>query len=310
MLARSHTNMPAATAAARVSRASLGIGALGVATAVFLATRVIGSWRIEPGSHRNTVRFLGQHLSYPTGNAAALAVIALAAVGLAVSLTALVAGARELARSRRLGRALDARASEVLADGTIVLDDPGMHAFCAGLLRPRVYVTSAALARLDDDALVAVLAHEHHHARRRDPLRLAAGRVLTGSLFLVPWLRPLHDRHRLLAELGADESAAAAGTPALARAMIAFEHAGLDPERVDRLLDAEPPAWRFPTMLALAAAMPICLVAAAGALMTRFASGSATLDPPFLSQQPCIVVLATVPVLTTLGWWRLARMRS
>src|SRR5690242_149048 len=133
--------MPAATAAARTSRAHLAIGGLGLLTALFLVTRAIASWRIDPRGHEHTFSVLGQQLSYPTANAGAIAVLALAAIGIAVSVTALAAAARELRRSRRLVAALTARARDVLPDGTVVLADPSVHAFCAGLLRPRVFIT-------------------------------------------------------------------------------------------------------------------------------------------------------------------------
>jgi len=58
-----------------------------------------------------------------------------------------------------------------------------------------------AVAALDDGALSAVLAHERHHARRRDPLRLATGRVLARALFFLPELRDLVNRQQALAEL-------------------------------------------------------------------------------------------------------------
>ncbi len=286
------------------------IGGLGLLTALFLVTRLIESWRIDPRSHRNTISFLGQQLSYPAANLGAIVVLALAAIGLAVSITALAATARELVIERRLAGRLTTSANNPLPDGTIVIDDPRPHAFCAGLLRPRVYITTAAIARLDPAALQAVLAHERHHVRRRDPLRLAAGRVVTRSLFLVPWLPRLHASHQLLAELSADECAASAGTAALARAMLTFEQSGIDPARVDRLLADEPPSWRFPAALAISALASIALLAASAALATRFASGTATLDPPLLSRQPCVVVLATVPILITLACRQLVRMRG
>jgi hypothetical protein len=300
----------AASAASRLSRASLGIGTLGLATAVFLATRLIESWRIDPSSHRDTITLIGQQLSYPTANAGAIAVLVLAAVGFAVTVTAVAAAAGELRRSRGIARALRARVNTVLPDGTFVIDDRRPDAFCTGLVYPRVYITSAALARLDRDALAAVVAHERHHARRRDPLRLAADRVLARSLFVVPWLRRLHEHHALLTELGADESAAAAGAPALARAMLAFEDAGIDPARVDRLLGEDRWAWRFPVMLALLAVGTLAVLGAVALVAGRVAVGTATLDPPFLSRQPCVVMLAAIPAAATLAWRGLVRMRG
>ena len=88
-----------------------------------------------------------------------------------------------------------------------------------------MYVSRGAVATLDAAALAAVLAHETEHARRRDPLRLAAGRVLAQALFFVPGLAELARRQQSLSELGADESAVLESPhnrSALARAMLAL----------------------------------------------------------------------------------------
>ncbi len=75
---------------------------------------------------------------------------------------------------------------------------------------------------------------------------------------------------------------------------------GIDPGRVDHLL-GEPPNWRFPTLLCLAAAVVIGLLGAIAVLAGQVAAGSATLAPPFLSHQPCVVILALIPAVTVLG---------
>jgi Peptidase family M48 len=295
----------------RISRATLVVGLLGIATSLFLISRLAGSWHIGPRAH--TISILGQRLAYPSANVAAIAVLALALLGLAVTARALAAAAKEIAGARKLEAQLGriATAGE-LEDGTRVLEDPTINAFCAGLFRPRVYVTTEAIQQLDEQALAAVLAHERHHARRHDPLRVACGRVLANALFFLPWLKALTDRHRALAELSADESAAASGRPALARAMLVFEHGAIDPERVDRLLGLDTgPAWRFPTALILAALTATATLAGTAVLAARFASGTATLAPPIVSSQPCIMVLSAVPAAVAfLGWRRAARMRA
>jgi hypothetical protein len=146
------------------------------------------------------------------------------------------------------------------------------------------------------------LAHERHHARRRDPLRLASSRVLADSLFFLPALRRLVERQQALAEIGADEAAVATAggdRSMLASAMLGFSEAsddeaiGLDPERIDYLL-GEGPRWRFP--LALCLAIGFALAAVLGfAVLAGQASGSATLALPFVSARPCILMLATIP---------------
>jgi len=178
-----------------------------------------------------------------------------------------------------------------------------------------VYVTSGALAILDRAALDAPLLHERHHARRRDPLRLATSHVLAQALFFLPALQDLSDRQQVLSEMSADESAinaAPENRSALARAMLGFRDSGhgdplgIDPERVDHLL-GEPPSWRFPTVLCLTAVAALALVVASAVLAGREATGSATLALPFLSAQPCVVVLTLIPSVIGLVAIRLAR---
>ncbi len=135
--------------------------------------------------------------------------VALALVGLAVIGMAVDGVVREVVADRRLRGWLRAHASRC-DRGFSVIEDPRPRAFCAGLVRPRVYVSSGALVLLDDVALRAVVAHERAHARRRDPLCLACGRVLERALFYVPGLAALQRRRLELTELSADEQAIAA----------------------------------------------------------------------------------------------------
>ncbi len=128
--------------------------------------------------------------------------------------------------------------------------------------------------------------------------------MLAQALFFLPGLGDLVERQRALAELSADESAISGGPAdrsALARAMLSFSDApasgastGVDPARIDYLL-GEPPSWRFPALVCLAAAAVLVLLVAVAILAGQVASGSATLALPFLSHQPCIVVLAAIP---------------
>jgi hypothetical protein len=48
-------------------------------------------------------------------------------------------------------------------------------------------------------------------------------------------------------------------------------------------------------MLCLAAIGLLAVVVTTAVLVGREAAGTATLAPPFLSAQPCVVVLATIP---------------
>jgi beta-lactamase regulating signal transducer with metallopeptidase domain len=299
------SDRPAALAAARVSRASLVLGALGVASAIFVIVRLLETWRVGARGVGHQISIVGLSLSYPAANLDAIVIMLLAALGAVVTFLVITSTVHEIEAARRFDSHLAKQDVRPL-HGALVVTDAEPRAFCAGLLRPQVYVSTGALAILDEDALGAVLAHERHHARRHDPLRLAAGRVLARALFFLPELGDLVRRQQALAELSADESAvnaAPANRSALARAMLSFSDspatagsAGIDPARVDYLL-GDAPSWRFPALLCAAAASVIALLAAVAVLAGQLASGSATLGLPFLSHQPCIVVLAAIPAL-------------
>jgi Zn-dependent protease with chaperone function len=296
---------PAAIAAARVSRASQVLGGLGLASAIFVVFGLFESWRVTSRAASHQVSVFGQSVSYPAANVDAIVIVLLAALGSVVTAVAVSGAVRELHASRRFHRHLAGEDPQPL-HGALLIADAQPRAFCAGLLRPRVYISTGALAILDDAALRAVVAHERHHARRHDPLRLAAGRVSARALFFIPGLGDLVARQQALAELSADESAvnaAPANRSALASAMLSFSETtsstdsnGIDPARVDYLL-GDAPNWRFPALLCLAAGLVIALVVAVAVLAGRLANGSATLALPFLSRQPCIVVLAAIPAV-------------
>ena len=294
---------PAARAFTLVFQAGLVLGLLGLAAFVPVLIRLLESWRVSPGAVSHHVSILGQRLGYPTANAGALIVLGLALLGGTMVAIAVFAIGRELRHARRLTRRL-AELRPIVRDGVYVIEDQRVQAFCAGLVWPRVYITTGALAMLDEQSLNAVLCHERHHARCRHPLRLAASRVIARSFFFLPGIAELVRGQQVLAEVSADESAVAAAAgdrSALARAMLSFDDAsyhgepsGIDPVRVDYLLGA-PLSWRFPAVIFGAAVALLAVIVMATILVGRAAAGSATLDPPFLSTQPCIVTLALIP---------------
>ena len=234
----------AAIAARRAARSHALLGLLGLASFGLVLLRLVETWRVSPQRVSHHVVIFGQTLSYPAANMAAVIVLVLAVLGAVVTARALLGVAREVTGARRLHRRL-APASRRDLGGALVIDDERPHAFCAGLLSPRVYVTSGALAILDDSALEAVLAHERHHARRRDPLRLATSRVLTRAMFFLPALGELDRGQQALAEMSADESAIEAepgNRSALARAMLTFS----DASEADDSVGIDPASSRLP----------------------------------------------------------------
>lgn len=137
-----------------------------------------------------------------------------------------------------------------------LLDDTSVSAFCAGLFRPKVHVTTAAVATLPPDGLAAILAHEAEHARRRDPLRRLLLRAAADVLFYLPLARWWSDRRADRAEVRADRAAIRhAGRKAVAAALLAADVGGVGgvpgpafngatQARVAYLLGDEPPVRR------------------------------------------------------------------
>jgi Peptidase family M48 len=186
--------------------------------------------------------------------------VALAALALADALVVWRLGPSlwRQARAQRRLRGLPVLGRRVIAGHAVtVVHDRRPLAFCAGLARPGLYVSDAALARLGDRELRAVIEHEAHHARRRDPLRLLAAQTAGDAFGFLPPLRNLAARTAALADLAADAAAVAAvGSRApLAGALLALEEPA--PERVDHLLGrpvaAVPPGVLAGAVVAVAA---------------------------------------------------------
>lgn len=251
------------------------------------------------------VKIAGVILSYPQLNGAEWLLIALAASGA----TAMVMAGRAALRQRHGYRAFLKQLRVVgRLDGrpTVrVIGGRRPEAFCAGYLRPRVYLSQGALDQLSIPELEAVLAHEHHHKLVRDPLRFAVARILSQALFFVPVLRALRDRYADLAELHADRAAvrASAGRQGpLASALLVFDASappgvsGISSARVDSLV-GQPARWRLPrrhmaASLAALAALSLLIWQASVAASVR-----ATFGLPLLSSQPCVVMTILLPLL-------------
>jgi len=290
----------AATERRRLGAVEVGVGLGGLAVgagAVALASHAVH----HDATARHAIGIGSVHLAYPRANLAAVVLLPLALLGVAVLARAVRAAVREARRAKALRARLDVVGRLAAGGGAHVVAGDEPLAFCLGWLRPRVYVSAGALARITPDELRAVLAHERQHAAARDPLRLAAARVLREALFYLPVLRPLHERHRTLAELVADAAAlrASGGDPGpIAAALLAFdEHGrGVEPERVDHLL-GERPAWRVPTGALIAGLATIAAGVVALWMTAQAASAGATLALPGASRQPCILALALIGAL-------------
>jgi Zn-dependent protease with chaperone function len=292
----------------------LGAGVLGLAFALLAVARLIDFELPTASQLAAACRDVGLgELSVASGFVLLVGSIGVAAIALTVR-----AAIRELVAVRRLRRALPSlgRGPE---HGMVVIADDRPLAFCVGPLRPRVYVSTAALRMLDPEQLAAVVAHETHHARRRDPLRLLVARSLAEGLFFLPALRRLAQRYAALAEVAADEAAvrATGSAKALAAALLAFEArpspvaVGIAPERVDHLL-GQRARWELPALLLAASAVTAVALLALG---IRLATGPehAIVGLPELAAQACMLAMAGAPWIlgagALLAGRRLARRR-
>jgi hypothetical protein len=243
------------------------------------------------------------------GGPGAIVAIGVAGLALAVLLLGVRSARRQLAASRRYLRALRASDQVVTVDGAScrLIETSAPQAFCAGYLRPRIYLSRGAVETLSREELRAVVSHELHHVRRRDPLRLLLARSLADALFFIPLLRRSSERYEALGELAADEAAVRrlGGHGALASALVKFSGpdvqpapvVGIAPERVDHLLgDPEAGRWRLQGSLAGRSAVAMLGLAA---LLTAGAHGLVVtnLDLPVLLAAGCMVAMIGGPVL-------------
>lgn len=140
--------------------------------------------------------------------------------------------ARVLAGRAPLPARLDDLARAAGIEGRLdLVADATAYVFCYGMLAPRVCLSSALAALLADDELLAVLRHEAHHLRHRDPVKILVGRSVASGLFFLPLAGALRNGYLAAKELCADADATAAGGELpLARALC-------------KLLQADRPSW-------------------------------------------------------------------
>jgi Zn-dependent protease with chaperone function len=243
------------------------------------------------------------------GGPAALLGFAITAVALTVLGLGLRSARRQVRSSRSYLDALPIGEKEVIVDAVPcrVVAGKEPQAFCAGYLRPRIFLSEGALGQLTETELGAVVAHELHHVRRREPLRLLVATALADALFFLPILRRMSERYRALGELAADEAAVNAlhARAPLASALLKFSEpepvpeavVGIDPERVDNLMgDDRAGRWRLPRTLL---GRSVLVLGAMGGLVLLVWHGllDPTLELPFLLAAVCMVLMVGGPVV-------------
>jgi Peptidase family M48 len=193
--------------------------------------------------------------------------VALGIVGAVVIARAVVSLARQLRAQRMFLRRLPVtRAARVHGYAVRVVPGGGLQAFCAGLLRPAVYVSEGALAAGGPEVR-AILAHEEHHRVRRDPLRLLCARVVADALRPLPPFASLAEREGALADLAADVASVEALGDRAPLASAFARWGAVAPERVDRLVGATR-VVTIPSALLIAAATTVAgIVVLAGTMV-------------------------------------------
>jgi peptidase M48-like protein len=206
--------------------------------------------------------------------------------------------ARGIRRQRRFIARLPVHGECELAGRRVrVIGSGRAMAFCAGLLRPRIYLSEGALAKLRPAELDAIVVHEAHHATRRDPLRILVARAI-GSAF--------GSREQTLADLSADAVAAhRVGDAPLASALLAFDAsaAGIAAVRVDHLT-GDAPRIEVPRALAIVAGAVVCALFIQ-LMWTLFVPGHPAVCVP-LSSAPALALAARLVAMTP-AWLGLRR---
>ncbi len=222
----------------------------------------------------------------------------------AVVLYSAVRGVESLLRSLRANRELARIAGDRRSVGgrdVVRVDGSAPEAFCAGIVRPRIYVTEAAWQMLTGPELEAVVHHEAYHRDRREPLRQSLRDAIAAALFFVPVLRAVEQRVRVVEELRADAAALRASRGdrrPLAAALLRFETSpaaggGVLTERVDALTGRPLGPWRVPARCVLRSAGQLGLVGAVLAAVVATAPSA-----QIVLLQACS--LATIVAATTL----------
>lgn len=90
----------------------------------------------------------------------------------------------------------------------VLLDNNKLHcAFTLGLWKPKIYVSSSICSYLSGKELLAVILHETHHKKCKDPLKLFVVQILYALNFFLPINGYLIDLYSAASEKAADDSA-------------------------------------------------------------------------------------------------------
>ncbi len=180
------------------------------------------------------------------------------------------------------------------SSSVVLIRDGSGTAFTHGLLNPRIYISTGLIGSLDKGELKAVLLHELHHRKRRDPLRFFLLNLLKDSFFYIPAVRHLAQSAIARGEHEADEAGAVAGPLSLASALVkvaSFNRAasismqasitgggpgaGSMTARVERLVEGSGFTHPGPSLKSMAASVVTAVLLSVSLLLPLFGSQAA-----------------------------------
>lgn len=97
-------------------------------------------------------------------------------------------------------------ASVFSPENVTVFEDRLPLAFTGGFLKPRIFLSTRLVEILDEKELRAVVLHESHHRKSKDPLKGLVVSFISDFLFFLPVTRFLKKTFHLTSELTADAS--------------------------------------------------------------------------------------------------------
>lgn len=204
------------------------------AAAVVAAVAAFASLAASAGSLVVWCRDFVVAASAGRGAAAVMTVAGLGAVALAALANVAAFLVQEAVSARRLSRSTAARAvatpgrvrAALAAVGAgnpcVTVEDDAPFAVTAGIIAPRIVISTGLVSRLTLSELRAVLAHEARHGAARHPLRAVAWESFRRAFFFLPVLTDIARHFSLARELDADRASlrACRGARPLASAML------------------------------------------------------------------------------------------
>lgn len=185
------------------SRLTLGLGAAVMVACVLMTTPACSHvWAC-------LVRSAHRELAGSSIRVAVFAFVLLTWLAWVVRLCHLILRTRYLVGRLPIGTCpskLQAAAERTSVGQVFCIESTAKLAFCCGAGRPRIYLSAGLVSGLRECEVDAVLLHELHHRRRRDPLRYASVVALKDVCFYIPLLDWLAQFQRENAELRADRA--------------------------------------------------------------------------------------------------------